>query len=106
MMETLRKIFNMKQLIVIETIQAKPGKTSALKQALLEMVPFSLKEKGCLQYEIAESEQGKEIFLVLMRWENIEALEVHNVSTHVQEFVKKYDRILYGEVQETLWLTL
>ena len=58
----------MKQLIVVETIQAKPGKAALLKQALLDMVPFSLKEQGCLQYEIAESEQGEEIFLVLMRW--------------------------------------
>ena len=94
----------MKQLIVVETIQAIPGKATALKQALLELVPFSLKEKGCLQYEVAESEQGEEIFLVLMRWENIEALEAHNISTHIQEFVRKYDGILYGEVKETLWV--
>lgn len=92
----------MKQIIVVETIQALPGKKVELKQALLEMVPFTLKEKGCLHYEIAESEQ-EDIFLVLMRWENKENLEAHNISNHVDEFVKKYDGILYGEVEETTW---
>lgn len=95
----------MKQLIVVETIQAKPGKFAELKKALLEMVPLSLKEKGCLQYEIAEPVHGEETFLVLMRWENEQALDAHNNSAHIQEFVKKYDNILYGDAQETLWLT-
>ena len=95
----------MKQLIVVETIHAKPGQANDLKQALLDMVPFSLKETGCLLYEIAESVQNKEIFLVLMRWENKQQFDAHGHSAHVQEFIKKYDNILYGAFEEACWLT-
>lgn len=95
----------MKQLIVIETLQALPGKSELLKQALLEMVPLTLQETGCLNYEIAESENHKEIFLVLMRWKNRQDLEAHNQSAHIKTFVGKHDQVLYSEVTETHWYT-
>jgi quinol monooxygenase YgiN len=94
-----------KQVIVVETIYAKPGKGVDLKQALLEMLATSLNEPGCLQYEIAEPEQGNGVFLVLMRWENMSQFKAHGTAPHIQDFVKKYDNILYREFQENVWVT-
>lgn len=95
----------MKQLIVIETIRAKKDKFAELEKALLAMVPLTLKEKGCLHYEIAKSETSADTFLVLMRWDSSTALDKHNDSEHIQAFVRKYDNILYDEVHETHWWT-
>lgn len=94
----------MSHIIVVETLKAVPGKEKELKQALLDLVPPCLEEKGCLHYEIADPIAREGIYLVLMRMENNEALEAHNNSSHVAEFIEKYDQVLYDEVKETLWL--
>lgn len=100
------KEITLKQLIVVETIHARPGKTTELKQALLEMVIPSLKEKGCLHYEIAEPANKEDLnILVLMRWENLKAFEAHGHSDHVQEFINEYGDTLYDGFQENLYWT-
>lgn len=94
----------MKQsLVVIETIHALPGKTEELKTALVNIIPFSLAEPGCLHYEISQSISDPQNFLVIMKFKEDRNLEDHNNSKHIQEFVKKYDKNLYDNFTETHW---
>lgn len=94
----------MPHLIIVETIQAVPGKGAELKQALLEMVPISRRETGCLQYEIAQASDGAETFLALMRWESSEHFAAHCTSPDMQEFVRQYENVLYAGFEEQVWL--
>ena len=56
-----------------------------MKAALVELVPVSQLEQGCLQYDFLEPLQGNDEFLVLMRWETQEALSNHEASKHIKE---------------------
>lgn len=93
----------MQPIIVVETLEAVTNKTAALRQALLDLAPLVHQEKGCLQYDIAESAEGANSVLVLMRWETLADLDAHEQSDLIAEFVKKYDQILYHTAQQTVW---
>lgn len=90
-------------IVVVEIINAIQGKTKELKQALLELVPISRNASGCLQYDLLEPIEQKEKFLVLMRWEKLSDLREHESSDYIAKFEKKYDKILYDEVEVTEW---
>lgn len=90
-------------IIVVETIRAIKGKRAELKKALTKIVPISRKSKGCLQYDLFEPIEEGDEFLVLMRWESISDLRGHESSDYIDEFVRKYDKILYDEVHVTEW---
>ncbi len=95
-----------KEICVVEIIHAAKGKTDELRKALQAIVPISQKEPGCLQYELLEPMVGGGKFLVLMRWKELKDLKHHEASLHIQEFIKKYDKVVYGEVTQTEWTTI
>lgn len=92
-----------KEVTVVETLSAVPGKENELKKALQELVPHCRKGEGCLQYDLFEPCQGKGEFLILMRWKEMKNLRSHESSFHIKEFVRKYDRILYDGFTQTEW---
>jgi quinol monooxygenase YgiN len=93
----------MKEIAVVEIIKAAKDKTEELRKALHEIVPICRKGEGCLQYELFEPMQGHDEFLVLMRWKNPKDLARHEASKTIEDFVRKYDGILYTEVIQTEW---
>lgn len=94
-------------IVIVETLKAVQGKGELLKKALLELVPISRKAEGCVHYELLEpADKKSEIFLVLMRWKNLENFRKHDSSEYIAEFVKKYDKILYDDVQVSEWKEL
>lgn len=89
---------------VVEVIKSVPGKAGGLKKALLELVPICRKGEGCLQYELFEPVQGSGEFLIFMKWKEEKDLRRHETSKSVDDFVQKYEGILYSEVsQYTEW---
>ena len=93
-------------IVVVETIKSVKRKMDLLKKALLELVPISRKAEGCLQYDLLEPvDQGDEL-LVLMRWNKLADFHKHENSDYIAEFVRKYDKVLYGEVKVTTWQEL
>jgi quinol monooxygenase YgiN len=94
---------SMQEIIVVEIIKAISGKESELKKVLKEMIPICLLEEGCLQYDLFEPMIESGDFFVFMRWRDIKDLTKHESSNHIQDFIKKYDGILYDEVTQTEW---
>lgn len=94
---------NNKEIVAVEIIKAINGKANELRNALRDIVPICRKRKGCLQYELLEPIAGSGEFLVLMRFKDPKILKNHENSQLIQEFVRKYDGILYGEVIQTEW---
>lgn len=95
-----------KEIFVVETIKAVPGKKDELKRALTKLVPTSRKTPGCLQYNLMESVDKNNEFLILMRWKKLEDLRNHETSEYIEKFVKEYDKILYEQVKVTEWYQL
>lgn len=95
-----------KEIVVVETLKAVHGKKDELKQALIKLVPICRTASGCLQYDLLESVDKSDEFLVLMRWKRLGDLRRHETSDYIEEFVKQYDQILYDEVKVTEWTDL
>ena len=93
----------MKEIVVVEIIRAVKGKSKALQKALEEIVPLSRASKGCLQYDLLLPMNDREEFLVLMKFKTLEDLRHHENSKYVEEFVQKYENVLYSDVLVTEW---
>jgi quinol monooxygenase YgiN len=87
-------------LVVIEVIKSVHGKEEALKKVLQDIVPISRKGRGCVQYELFEPTAGNGEFLIIMKWKSKEDLTLHETSKHVDDFIKKFDAVLYTEVTQ------
>lgn len=73
----------MNQLTITATIIAKPEKRELVKQALLKLIPPTLKEKGCLNYDLHEDNTDINRFFFYENWANRELWLNHNASAHI-----------------------
>lgn len=73
----------MNQLTITATIIAKPEKRELVKQALLKLIPPTLKEEGCLNYDLHEDNTDTNRFFFYENWANRELWLNHNASAHI-----------------------
>ncbi len=83
---------------VIAVITAKPGKRAAILEAFRANVPNVRAEKGCIEYGAAidadpalpvQAKYGAETFVVIEKWESIEALKAHAAAPHMAAYAAK-----------------
>jgi quinol monooxygenase YgiN len=72
----------MSTLAIIGRVKAKPGNEAALRQVITFMVPPTLREEGCLRFEMNESEDGTE-WVASELWESRVLWQRHMESEHV-----------------------
>lgn len=93
----------MSKIYVVETLDAAPGKIDELKQGLIDLTAHARKEKGCLYYDLYLDRARPFRFCVLMCFENQKAYDHHTNSSHIQQFMEKYDTVVYHNVVEDLY---
>jgi len=71
-------------IILIAELKAKPGAEEAVKKALIAMVAPTRKEKGCLCYNLHQSEKDAATFVFYEQWANQKALGTHGKSAHMR----------------------
>lgn len=81
---------------------AMPGKTQKLKEALLQAVLLSRKEKGCLFYDLYQDPREAGRFAVLMCFKNQEAYDAHVSAPYIQD-LEKFDKLLYCNANESFF---
>jgi quinol monooxygenase YgiN len=72
------------EVVVLATIQAKPGKereTEALLQGLLQPTHA---EPGCVFYALHRKENRKDTFVFIEKWRNAANLPAHLTSSHIK----------------------
>ena len=83
---------------VIAVITAKPGMRDAILQAFRANVPAVRAEKGCIEYGAAldaepalpiQTQWGPESFVVIEKWESVDALKAHGAAPHMKEYSAK-----------------
>ncbi|MCA1055880.1 antibiotic biosynthesis monooxygenase [Rossellomorea aquimaris] len=72
----------MDEITITAVLKAKAGKEEELRQALLDVVPPSRAEKGCILYVLHESREEEGTFVFYEKWMSQEALESHIGSEH------------------------
>lgn len=82
---------------VIAVITAKPGQRAAVLEAFRANVPAVRAEAGCIEYAAAvdlddgpafQSRCGADSFMVIEKWENLDALKAHAAAPHMVAYGK------------------
>ena len=80
---------------VIAVITAKPGKRAEILQHFRANVPAVRAEQGCIEYGAAidadtglklQTAWGADSFLVIEKWESVEALKAHAAAPHMAAY--------------------
>ena len=79
---------------MVALIQAKPGKTTALKRALTAMVAATRTEAGCLNYDLHQDTEDTRNFIFHENWTSEAHLSAHLDSPHLHAFRAQADELL------------
>jgi quinol monooxygenase YgiN len=83
---------------VLAIITTKPGERAAVLEALNANVPACRAEKGCIEYGAAvdaenalpfQTKFGPDTFVVVEKWESMEALKAHAAAPHMAAYGAK-----------------
>ena len=90
---------------VIAVITAKPGKRDEVLKHFRANVPAVRAEKGCIEYGAAvdadpalpvQTKYGADAFVVVEKWESMDALKAHAVAPHQVAYGNKVKDMLAG----------
>lgn len=77
-----------KKLTVVARIEANAGKIELVKAELLKLVEPTLKEAGCIQYDLHQDNENPAVFLFYENWESRELWQKHMNNAHIVEYMK------------------
>jgi quinol monooxygenase YgiN len=96
---------------VIAVITAKPGKRDQVLGHFRANVPAVRTEKGCIEYGAAvdadpalpvQTKYGPDTFVVIEKWESMEALKAHAAAPHMAAYGAKTKELLASRVIHVL----
>ena len=83
---------------VLAIITAKPGMRETILEAFRANMPAVHAEKGCIEYGPAidaegagtiQTKLGPDSFVVVEKWESLDALKAHGASPHMASYAGK-----------------
>lgn len=86
-------------LTVIARMTSKPGKEEELREALEALIEPTLKEEGCINYELHQGVEDPSVFIFYENWASQELHAKHMNSIHLNEFKAKMDNLLAAPLQ-------
>ncbi|MFA8300490.1 MAG: putative quinol monooxygenase [Hyphomicrobiales bacterium] len=93
----------MKQLTVVAKITAKEGKAEETRKALVDLIPVTLEEEGCLNYNLHDSADEEGVFLFYENWASQELWQKHMNNQHLKDFVEKAGDLLANDIELSTW---
>ena len=92
---------------VIAVLTAKPGKRDDVLRHFRANVPAVRAERGCIEYGAAvdaenalkvQTKWGPDTFLVIEKWESMEALQAHASAPHMVAYAAKTRELMANRV--------
>ena len=92
---------------VIAVITAKPGQRESILALFRANVPAVKAEKGCIEYGAAvdaenappfQTKWGPDTFLVVEKWESMDALQAHAAAPHMAAYGAKTKEFVASRV--------
>ena len=92
---------------VVAVITAKPGRRGEILQAWRQILPAVRAEKGCIEYGAAvdadnalaiQAKWGRDTFLVIEKWESMDALKAHAAAPHMAAYGAKTKELIASRV--------
>lgn len=96
---------------VIAVLTARPGMRDAVLKEFRANVPNVRAEKGCIEYGAAidveggpkwQTTYGADTFLVIEKWQDMDALKAHAVAPHQVAYGNKVKDMLAGRAVHIL----
>lgn len=81
----------MSELKIIATIVVKPEHKESVIKALHNVVDATRKEDGNVSYDLHQNISSDLSYTILEVWKSQEAINLHNDSSHFNEFKKAID---------------
>jgi quinol monooxygenase YgiN len=94
---------NSSPLVVVATMKSKPGQETALRRELLNLIPTTRQEPGCLNYDLHTAVGHPDHFLFHETWTSKGHLDDHLARPHLQAFLARAGELLSDPPQITLW---
>lgn len=83
---------------------AKKGMEDYVKQFLSDLMKKSRQDKGCITYNIHQSTENPQEFMLYSVWDDKGAFNRHNETSHMQEFKHQLHKELFvTESSKTYW---
>ncbi|MGL5981635.1 MAG: putative quinol monooxygenase [Phocaeicola sp.] len=70
-------------------IQVSEVNRSKVAQLAKELVAYTIKEEGCIAYDLFESTTRPDVLLICETWRDTETLQAHEKSSHFATLVPK-----------------
>ena len=86
------------KLTIVAKILAKPEKRDLVKSELLKLIAPTKAEKGCINYDLHQDNENKNLFLFYENWDSRNLWQAHMNNTHITEFAKATE----GAVEEVI----
>lgn len=83
-------------LLVFASITAKPGSGADLKTAFLSLIPQVRAEAACQLYELYESTEHPDQFIMHERWDDEAGLAAHASMPHMDVFKQNFGSLMAG----------
>lgn len=90
-------------LTIIAYITAKAGLQEQVREVLLDLVAQTRKEKGCVNYDLHQSQDNPREFVMYENWDSAADLDAHAKSEHLQAFGKAAGHLLERPTDVTRW---
>ena len=92
-----------RKVTVFALVKAKSGMEETVKKELCALVAPTLKEEGCINYDLHQSFDHAGNFRFYENWTSKELLDRHLQSAHVKRYIAKADQLLAEPPEITLW---
>lgn len=80
-------------------LKSKAGLVTEVKQHLENLVENSRKEKGCLLYNLHQSQNDPTVFIFHEVWESREIFDLHDSQPYVKDFFGRASEFLAEEAK-------
>lgn len=84
----------------VSLLVEKKENMKPLKEAAIELVSLSLRDKGCIDYDLYASQTNDDRLLIYETWENREDLNVHMASDHFKRIVPRLQELSTMTLEE------
>ena len=86
-------------LTLLAVVPAKAGCSHELGQGLLALVQQSRGEEGNINYDVHQSNDDPDMWMMYENWSSQEALDAHFEQPYMKEFIARLPQLMAGELR-------
>jgi len=86
----------MSKLTIVANIKANPDRIELVKAELLKLIDVTRAEKGCINYDLHQSNENPGHFMFYENWDTRELWQTHMGNQHLKDYMAATD----GAVEE------